>query len=70
MSLTIKVEIITYVGLEKYSMESLHTWDSTDGIGADEMAMGMVDHVAFKMNAALSPCFYTHQTQVEENEEA
>lgn len=70
MSVTIKVEIITYVGMEKYTIESLETWDSTDNISADEMAMGMVDHVSFKMNAALSPCYYTHQTHVEETEEA
>lgn len=67
---TIKVEIKVYVGADKYEMDSHHIWDpETDELDADQMAQMILEHVHFKMNSALNPCYFVHSIEHENMEE-
>jgi hypothetical protein len=70
MAQTVKVELVVYVGMEKYAIEDTHVWSQTDDIEPDQMAILLVNHISNKMEAALNPCMFTHEMTIHNNEEA
>lgn len=70
MAQTVKVELVVYVGMEKYAIEDTHVWSQTDDIEPDQMAILLVNHIGNKMEAALNPCMFTHEMNIHNNEEA